>query len=48
MYFCRTGSSCQWDKTLALLLMLASGSVLNTGTITDACQWECVKHWHHY
>ncbi|GKV15300.1 hypothetical protein SLEP1_g26096 [Rubroshorea leprosula] len=26
----------------------ASGSVLNTGTITDACQWECVKHWHYY
>ncbi|GKV11530.1 hypothetical protein SLEP1_g22779 [Rubroshorea leprosula] len=21
---------------------------LNTGTITDACQWECVKHWHYY
>ncbi|GKU88294.1 hypothetical protein SLEP1_g2576 [Rubroshorea leprosula] len=25
----------QWD-----------GSLLNTGTITDACQWEFVKHWY--
>ncbi|GKV18419.1 hypothetical protein SLEP1_g28807 [Rubroshorea leprosula] len=32
MYFCRTGLSCQWDKTLVLLLTLASGSLLNTGT----------------
>ncbi|GKV13295.1 hypothetical protein SLEP1_g24324 [Rubroshorea leprosula] len=22
------------------------GSLLNTGTITDACQWEFVKHWY--
>ncbi|GKV11201.1 hypothetical protein SLEP1_g22473 [Rubroshorea leprosula] len=21
------------------------GSLLNTGTITDACRWEFVKHW---
>ncbi|GKV40231.1 hypothetical protein SLEP1_g47899 [Rubroshorea leprosula] len=42
----RTGSSCQWDKTLAVLLTPASGSVLNTSTITDACQWEFVNIGH--
>ncbi|GKV05477.1 hypothetical protein SLEP1_g17484 [Rubroshorea leprosula] len=40
-YFCNPANGVKhW-----LLLTPASGSLLNTGTITDACQWEFVKHW---
>ncbi|GKV42158.1 hypothetical protein SLEP1_g49595 [Rubroshorea leprosula] len=41
-YFCNPANGVKhW-----LLLTPASGSLLNTGTIIDACQWEFVKHWY--